>query len=96
MKYIIILTMLLSTTAYANENAETKCKNYYDYAFSTMKARQGNVPMHKLFDLTGGNKTMQKMIIDAYEIPLFSTKQIKEKTINEFANDWYLWCVKRS
>ncbi|MGK0547806.1 hypothetical protein ACSEE7_20150 [Halomonas cupida] len=104
---ILIFLCLISTVAVANEtaypNGEARtdnCRGVYDIARGTMEARQAGVSASELIESAERNfqapwlDLVKSIILDAYENPLFSTSDQKERFISEFANSAYVYCMK--
>lgn len=97
---ILILSIFCS---YVNaETIHEECTRVHDTALVVMKMRQDGVPIKKQMDVvekTGGisnkgSSVLVKMIVEAYETDQFQTEKHKNTSATEFANKWYLACVK--
>ena len=92
MKYLVLILALIGFNASANE----ACKNIYDFAKVVMDARQNSTPMMKVIEVVKDSQELQKIIISAYEQPLYSTDGYKKQATEEFANALYIQCMKYS
>jgi len=93
-KFILAITLVMaSTAAFAQE--QTPCENVQELAFTIMKVRQSGVPMVKMYKVAKGEKAVEQMVIAAYDMPQFNTESIKQRTIQDFADNMFLQCVKQ-
>lgn len=93
MKVLILAVALLSTAAIAQAE-EDNCLIIEDYARTVMDARQGGISLKDVMGTTNEHdKLGPQIIIAAYNKPHYMTERIKDKTINDFANDIYLECL---
>jgi hypothetical protein len=95
-KSLLLLTALtvVSTNAFAKN---LDCKGTSDLAGVIMESRLVGVTMADMFNINeDGNKTIEKMIIQAYESPAYSTEKYQQNAILEFKNKWFMACVKSS
>ena len=88
-KLILIAALTLSTAVQANT-----CEEIENFARTIMDNRQSGVSLVSMIKVVKDHKLGKKMVIDAYESPIFNGKAYKDKTINEFANKWYMTCIK--
>ncbi len=80
----------------------TPCEIFSWTAGKVMAARQAGMLMNEQMKFlethlppgTQGRESVRLMILQAYESPLFQTQAIKERTIREFQNKWYLQCER--
>ena len=93
MKKLLLITALLSAPTYAEDDF---CTQMYNMGKVVMDARQKGVPMPDMIKTLPDDisEFLKPIVISAYEHPQYSTPQIKQKTINDFADDLYLACVK--
>ncbi len=95
------MLFLVGANVYA-ETTHEECTRVHDTALVVMKMRQDGIPIKKQMDVvekTGGisNKgsgVLVEMIVEAYETDQFQTEKYKNTSATEFANKWYLACVK--
>ena len=64
-----------------------------------MTGRQNGVPLTKMMEVANSdneqaNDLTRKIILAAYEQPSYSTDEIKQRTITDFANDVALVCYQ--
>ena len=88
-KLILIATLTLSTVAQADY-----CQEIEGLARTIMNNRQNDVPLVSMIKTLKDSELAKKMTLDAYEKPMFSGKAYKDKSINKFANTWYMACLK--
>lgn len=95
----------IDTQKPANNIDSSVCTSVIKLAENTMYGRQHEVPIAKslsvaesLKDGTAANDAVsaiaKQMVIDAYNLPYFSTPEYKERAIREFGSNQYLACVK--
>ena len=97
MEIIVALALMLSQNCGAITNDEF-CDVVYDTSKTIMEVRQLGRPMGELIKKAKGNAAedmLRSIIITAYDSPKYELKQLKEKSINDFSNTWYLECIKR-
>lgn len=94
-KIALILTLVLSTSALAAEPAPMSelCPKIAELSRSVMTARQAGVSMRKVMDVATSPFTVD-IITEAYGHPAYTTPEYKEKTIQDFEDQWYLKCIK--
>ncbi|MBF8004443.1 hypothetical protein IZT72_07510 [Pseudomonas brenneri] len=85
-------------TSFAKDAAE--CKEMSEAARNIMSARQSGVSMSSLIEMTGKapeeiKATASKIISDAFEQPRVTDPVLKDRTISEFENKWFLSCYKK-
>ena len=95
-KALIVVSAFLGMTnlALAEPAKKTLCESIESLATVVMEARQSGV---KLSDMLKGDKEdlVVAIIIEAYEEPRWLTKESKEKSVVDFANEVMLACVKQ-
>ncbi|KAF1025158.1 MAG: hypothetical protein GAK29_02106 [Acinetobacter bereziniae] len=96
MKFKILLLMVLSTSAYANNKNE--CKIVEDTADMIMQLRQGGVDLKNTAQLKDQfnelqNNLLQIMVIDAEGTPVYATHLDKQKAVSEFVANWKKTCT---
>ena len=99
MKTLILATALtaLSFTAIAEDKPSDKltlCKELSTLAERYMTLRQSGTSMADIYSTANGNKIVELMITQAYEVPQFSTKKYKLEQVSKFKNEWFLSCIK--
>lgn len=99
MKRLTILA-LLASPAFAIADTSV-CDDMSGLARSVMGARQNGVPMKVLManaqDPSGKDSIKaftREIIVAAYEIPGYSSEEVKEKVITDFEDKYYLSCTK--
>lgn len=96
---IAIAALAFAQPVSAQNNNPEFCTNIEGMARSVMKARQSNVSMTKIMKIMADhfpddNGLMRKIVIQAYEKPLYSTAEYQEREIDEYANHWAMLCYK--
>ena len=103
MKTKIITTlvfMMLSMQAFANDEQRLKefkaeyCKEVYETAVIVMNLRQSGVSMPDLMGWTDGDELSTLMVETAFETPLYSTDEFKERAIASYSEVFYKACRK--
>jgi hypothetical protein len=94
-KFIVIVMLLFSTTAFADE----VCESLRKVAEQIMKNRQIGVPINEMIEVADNNhpkvkEILKALIIDAYGSPKFNTPKVINEAVNEFGNKVYVDCVK--
>ncbi len=79
--------LVFSTGAYAGF-----CEDVNDLAEQVMTKRQQGFQMERIYNTVTG-EFAKAMVEDAYSQPFYHTDEIKERAIDEFANDYYRACV---
>lgn len=95
MKHLLLAaTLLLSTSATAATYEQ--CKDLTAFAGALMTARQAGVSMDQVFEVAkeqGMDKSVDNMIILAYETPRYSTDSNKQGAINDFKSQILTACM---
>ncbi|WP_427144066.1 hypothetical protein ACQCLI_12765 [Pseudomonas nitroreducens] len=95
------LSAIASFEVFSADQSDDPCAWVNSYSKSIMTARQHNKSMSDLVkvvneqDISVSAKSeIKKMIVAAYEAPVFMTEEVQNKMISEFQNKNYLQCVK--
>jgi hypothetical protein len=100
---IFIASFFVLTSAATAQSEKIKfCSDLEKAAASTMKMRQGGIPLGEVIALArqGEEKNkaasdyMLNMAIKAYETPKFASQDNQQNAITEFANKEMLHCLK--
>jgi translation initiation factor 2B subunit (eIF-2B alpha/beta/delta family) len=96
---IAIAALAFAQPVLAQNKDPEFCTNIEAVARSVMKARQSNVSMTKVMKIVADhfpndNGLMRKIVIQAYEKPLYSTAEYQEREAEEYANHWAMLCYK--
>lgn len=91
-KLLLITALLIPSLALANEKAS--CEQMESLARSIMDARQSGIPLKKVMDIMKLDKAARAMTIYAYETPAYQVKENQQRKTDEFANEFYLECLK--
>ena len=95
-----ILTAVIVMTASITYASDDICGKYSELAESIMSARQTGVPAVKLIETQMDNENAaffnlyKNLVIEAYEYPRYSFKDLQQESINDFKNDIYIECLK--
>ena len=96
MKKIVLIVALTLTSPFvlATEDKISKhCPGVAAIAKSVMEARQENVPMARMMEVSD-TELLREMVVAAYDRPAYRTENVKARAIRDFENEWYLNCVK--
>lgn len=97
MRYFLLVIILLNSQAAFSEQKRSLlslCGVISEFAEVTMESRQSGTPMSKLMEAANGEKSMESIIIRAYEKPRFRTNEMKQQTIENYRDAIYLACIK--
>lgn len=100
MKKLLLALAIVSTSVFAQEKTKVDivkgdtCGNTEKMARAIIGYRYKGLPARKMIEIMGDNAALKIMIIDAYKEPSYSTQSVINKTINEFADKWYLICLE--
>ena len=103
---IIIFSFISSVNA--KDNNSIICPEINNFAKVVMELRQIGVPLIKVMNKFESIKTntenqelnqtlvkiLKTIMKNAYSQPRFMTKEYQQRAIIEFANKWYLQCLK--
>lgn len=96
MKKLLIASLLFAAPVMAQEKQTPKqmCAVIYKLSKSIMTTRQNGVNVIEATEHYDNRELTQKMVLEAYSKPLFSTHEHKHKIIKSFSNKKYVWCMK--
>lgn len=97
MKKLIAMTaaiVISSAVIEAHAVEPANCEEISGLSKSVMHARQDGIGMVKVMEVAEGFPLMEEMVIAAYDQPAYSTPEIQRRTIRDFADEWYLACIK--
>jgi len=99
MKIILCATLagLLSTPLLAQENAEPQgdmCQRVFDVAKAIMQNRQFGTEMPAVMNVAKGNPFEEAIVKMAFDEPRYSTEEMQQGAITDFANATYAGCLK--
>lgn len=89
-----ILALALIASMPATAQVSEFCKEINEISETIMKKRQNGVQMIALLNIAGDNEIVKKIIMDAYDVPMYSVEANKEREIVNFANQWLSACIK--
>lgn len=75
-----------------SKQKDAACDSIQKVATATMFARQAGKPMSEVFKLANNDRFIQGVIIAAYAKPHYSTDEMKQKVITDFADQYFLDC----
>lgn len=91
------IALSMSTPARADDGAEV-CVQIERLAGKVMESRQVGVPMSRVMEIVSkGTATaliLQRMVIEAYQEPDYSTEEYKSRQRIEFAARWAAICYE--
>ncbi len=90
----IALALTISTAALAESKSKTTCERVESLARVTMKLRQNGVALKNVLNQDGETSFTRSMLLAAYSKPRFNTKSIQDRVIEDFANKYFLACLK--
>ena len=94
---LAVVLSLLSLPVMAKEaiKANTdKCASTEILSREIMKGRQIGANLKGVLDVVGHIESFKLIAIDAYDHPRYSVKKNQDSAVNDFANKWYLACLK--
>ena len=91
-KTILALTLIASMPATAQ--VSEFCKSIAEISETIMQKRQEGVKMIDMLELVKGNKAVETIVLDAYEVPKFSVDKNKRSTVSNFSDRWLMACIK--
>lgn len=80
--------------AHAEPSDTQVCKSIYDFAETTMRARQQNMPMPETLTFAGGNDILESIVLQAYQAPAYRSQEYRQAEIQEFANRQFSDCMQ--
>jgi len=89
----IIATIILASNVQAQTNIDM-CSKIGDLVESIMVKRQSGAPLTTMLK-ANKSKSMQKVIVDAYDTPRFASQEMITKTAGTFRNKYELACIKK-
>ena len=95
-----LVFVMLSMQAFANDEQRLKefkaeyCKEVYEIAVSVMNLRQSGVSMPDLMGWADGDDLSTLMVETAFETPLYSTDEFKERAVASYSEMFYKACRK--
>lgn len=94
-----ILAVLLAGSAAAQDEADAGefCDSLHSLSTSLMRARQNGVSMATMMQSIRGRASeefLRALVIEAYEVPRYSSDEYRGRAVEDFANDQYLTCVR--
>lgn len=109
-KYLALSFLLCSSSISADNGGMKLCRTISSMAESTMNARQSGISMADTLDgflkvITNSSKLSEdtkvsfremakRMVVEAYESPKYEVEEMRNNSINDFGNSWYLSCIK--
>jgi hypothetical protein len=101
---VISATMTAPMYAQASESGidDSVCRSVMELSRQMMKNRQVGVPVTDMMDVFVNDPStdakhknlMMEIVMRAYDAPRYSTAEYQDKAADEFANSYYLDCMK--
>ena len=96
---ICILALGLAFPAFASDI----CKAVESLAENTMKARQAGSAASDMLGIgeiegvkgTNESKLLKIIVLSAFEVPRYSSPEYRRRAVEDFKNEWYIWCIRR-
>ena len=82
-------TLLTTTPVTAKEDV---CASLAELAGDVMELRQGGVPLSEMMKIAEGDELLRFLLLEAYNVPRFSTKEYKDLAIKDFSDMLALVC----
>ena len=98
MKKFLVAAVLVVSTAQAQAESETVCEVVHSVATAVMSNRQAGVPVTTMMGVIENaednqvTRTMAEMVKEAYSRSRFQSESIRQRAIEDFANDWATKC----
>jgi len=92
---LLIVALLTPISLLATEDTEVPdpCPSVIELAEQIMSARQAGVSMAELMEVME-NKYQQKLVLEAYQIPLYTTQEYRDSETTEFGNKHGVACYE--
>ncbi len=92
-KLLIALTVLASFNA-ASDSSLDICSHYGEYAKTAAESKYSGVPLSDVMKVANDNKSAQYIVMQAYELPDWSSKDNQAKEVTKFRNKIEMLCFK--
>ena len=92
-KTILAVTILMAFNVKAGTTIET-CNLLEDMAGAIMGARQRGNSMRSMIKKADNHKEAQQYVIEAFEVPIYDSKEYKKKATDRFKNKAFKECFK--
>ena len=89
-----VVALAMSAGVQANRSDTSVCNDLQELGYKIMELRQLGVPVSQVIAASDGNKTVNSIIISAYEEMQYNTKEYQIRASREFANKVYIECFK--
>ena len=93
MKKTILALVLISSMPVTAQVSEL-CREINEVSKTIMNKRQSGVSMIEMLDIAKDNEIVKKIIMDAYDTPMYSVESNKQREVTKFANQWLSACIK--
>jgi len=98
----ILLSCFAGHSVAADKNEEAigpsdiraRCENFSEMAGQIMGYRQDGGEMAEAMKIADGNGLIEQMVVQAFDIPRFSTERHQRRQVVEFKNKAYAKCFK--
>ena len=91
---MFMLSLLSHADEHRSESPMEVCSRIEKLAETVMRKRQDGVSMSTLMKIAGDHKSIQNMVIKAYEETRWGTELNKNKSVENFRNNAFLDCFK--
>lgn len=89
----ITLMLIVSTHTTAQDLSDDDCNSIESIARQLMQHRQSGTNLKDIMSVFEW-EAARTIVLDAYGSPRYSLKKNQDKEVDEFANKWYLSCLK--
>ena len=93
MKYLLITAVILLSTVTAQANKEL-CTEVSGAASLIMELRQSNAPLSSVLEIAGDVAILERLVLEAYKKPRYSSQVYKANAIADFGNLAMLTCLQ--
>lgn len=93
---LITAAILIFTATQAHADKPATCEQIHDAAEAFMEARQSGVSVTDMMEVAGDDQVIRNMVIGAYSVTEYHTPEYQRRAVREYAEAWYIGCVKRS
>lgn len=84
--------MLLAALSFP-PGGQDMCKSFGEVAESIMTARQIEVPISEMLEITRRDQDAMEAVLEAYQRPAYSTPEMRRKSAQRFRNDMETKCL---
>jgi len=92
-KLIAALCIVFSTGSLA-ATKEEYCVSYAEVAENVMLMRQDGTSILKQLEVAGDSEFIKEIILRAYKVNQYNSREVKKRAVNKFVSDSYFLCMK--